>query len=534
MTFNTNGGGSVGRRGGTKSPPRSLEIRSFWLAIRLTVRYSTHMSETTKTITREELHGLLWARPFVRLAKELGYSYNELVAICTAFDIPRPSGGYWYRQTHGGAEAPSPLPPAKPGMANEIPLGPRHVLQDGRSTEPGAKTEAAGAKALAEAGPEVREKAVGADEADITDAVLKIGASPTKGIEEAGGENHFAPEAAQKDRARVDLSAAMEGAVLDILRQVTDGNKIGAQARLRGSYSYIKQHLEEIRLKADENIQWEIERDNWRSKIRVWFEMIGRIYYQHGPLNPKLGLDVGELGHRELERFRSWFYGEVLGSGFPEGREVIGILDVRDRKTLCSIFNRLPKDCGKYGPLPDFFDSVRMMEGMELRRSFEDGGGPWLVICQLQEGVTWREIKAQLKAKAKDIPLEKKYNLSPDSRALLKWILELRTDEYLLRMTPPVEDVLDTEIGIEVEWDDENLRAYLELLVEEINEKTEFRLRTINWHKYSQAVTRILVQRREVELDEVVRAVQILGLNRKRLLDATMVRAVIGRLIERK
>ncbi len=51
------------------------------------------------------------------------------------------------------------------------------------------------------------------------------------------------------------------------------------------------------------------------------------------------------------------------------------------------------------------------MEGIEIQHSFEDGSGPWLVVCQPDEGLTWREIKARLMTKAKEIPLEKKYNL---------------------------------------------------------------------------------------------------------------------------
>ena len=52
------------------------------------------MSAPKSTLTREELHALLWARPIVKLAAELGCSYPELVAICTTYNIPRPSGGY--------------------------------------------------------------------------------------------------------------------------------------------------------------------------------------------------------------------------------------------------------------------------------------------------------------------------------------------------------------------------------------------------------------------------------------------------------
>jgi len=87
--------------------------------------YSIFMSDPKTKLTREELHCLVWSQPFVKLAQELGYSYPELVAVCTAFNIPRPSSGYWYRKTHGGAEDPTPLPQVESGQPTEIPLGTR-------------------------------------------------------------------------------------------------------------------------------------------------------------------------------------------------------------------------------------------------------------------------------------------------------------------------------------------------------------------------------------------------------------------------
>src|SRR4051812_11405207 len=83
------------------------------------------MSETPKTITREQLYEQLWKVPIVRIATELGYSYPELVKICSQLNLPRPTGGYWYRLQHGGASEQVPLPTAPEGARTEIPLGPR-------------------------------------------------------------------------------------------------------------------------------------------------------------------------------------------------------------------------------------------------------------------------------------------------------------------------------------------------------------------------------------------------------------------------
>ena len=93
-----------------------------WLALGL---LSAFMNAPKTKLPREELHCMVWTQPFVKLAREIGYSYPELVAICNAFNIPRPSGGYWYRKTHGGAEDPTPLTPVEPGQPTEISVGTR-------------------------------------------------------------------------------------------------------------------------------------------------------------------------------------------------------------------------------------------------------------------------------------------------------------------------------------------------------------------------------------------------------------------------
>jgi hypothetical protein len=311
-----------------------------------------------------------------------------------------------------------------------------------------------------------------------------------------------------------------------------DQNKIGAQAKLRGTYSYIEDHLREIQLKAEPGIRWQRAKGSgWHGALRIWFEPGGSVYYNYGPLNPGLGLDVSNVTHGELERFRAWLYEEMFKPDFPNGDEWVGVFDLRTRKALKAAFSRLPASCGRYGGLPDFFKAVRLIDGVDLRCSFEDGGGPWLVVCQPHEGISWRALKEKLAAKNADIPLDKKYRLSRDALALLKWILELRTEECSHQMTPPVEDILEKDIGIEAEYVEENTRALIEVLIEEINEQTDFRLRAVPWRKLGDVGTRILVKKKEVSLDRVVRAIQAFGLTQNRLLSSDKVKTTVNGLI---
>ena len=306
---------------------------------------------------------------------------------------------------------------------------------------------------------------------------------------------------------------------------------IGLQARLVKTYNDMEDHLREIRQKADSTIQWEVVGGVWQAQFRIWFEKVTEKFYDYGPLNPALGLDLLRGDWNQMERFRNWLYKEIMEPEFPDGTESVGVFEIRSRQVLKRAFSRLPGETGSYGPLPGFFGAVRLLDGLELRRTFDNGAGPWLVVCRVQKGVTWKEIKSKLAARASEIPLEKRYNLSSDGLALLKWILDLRKEEYLLGMTPVVEDRLRNDVGIETDLVRENARAYLELLVEEINGGTEFHLRTVTWRHYAREGTRILVKKKGTGLEEIVRGVQVLALAENKVVGADKVRERILDLI---
>jgi len=53
------------------------------------------------SISRHELHKLLWSEPITRLAKKYGFSDVWLAKICRKYNIPRPGRGYWARKKAG-------------------------------------------------------------------------------------------------------------------------------------------------------------------------------------------------------------------------------------------------------------------------------------------------------------------------------------------------------------------------------------------------------------------------------------------------
>lgn len=318
----------------------------------------------------------------------------------------------------------------------------------------------------------------------------------------------------------------------DLKGKQIDQNAIGRRANVRGTFDHIVDYLKEIQVKANPRLVFE-KANGWHGPLRIWFAEATPQYYSIGPLNPQLSLPTGIITRGALEQFKSWLYSTIRNTSFKNDLDVIGVFDIRDRKTAISCFHDLPKASGfslDY-EMRKFFSAVRLIDGIELRSQFSDGFGPWLVICKLQEGTTWEHIQRRLEAMEKETPLDKKYGLSRDSAALLKWVIELRADQCLRTLTPSVEDHIQLDIGLDANWPEENLAAYLELLVEEINEKTEFDLRIQTWHHYGKAETRIRVKMKRLELESVVQTVQLYCLKNNRVLSRDQVEQAIKALL---
>lgn len=78
----------------------------------------------TKTMTREQLHELVWSKPITKLAAELGVSDVGLSKICKRHDVPTPPRGYWARLEAGYTDPKLPLPKRKDDVPERIAISP--------------------------------------------------------------------------------------------------------------------------------------------------------------------------------------------------------------------------------------------------------------------------------------------------------------------------------------------------------------------------------------------------------------------------
>jgi hypothetical protein len=74
---------------------------------------------TAFTYRRSELYQQVWAEPIRTIAKRMGLSDVGLAKMCRKHGIPLPKRGHWARVAAGYFDEPPPLPPLKPGEAEE-------------------------------------------------------------------------------------------------------------------------------------------------------------------------------------------------------------------------------------------------------------------------------------------------------------------------------------------------------------------------------------------------------------------------------
>jgi hypothetical protein len=76
------------------------------------------------TVSREELHRLVWETPMIRLGERFGISGNGLAKICRRLDIPYPPRGHWAKKAAGHKVTTAPVPPAKADTPASVRISP--------------------------------------------------------------------------------------------------------------------------------------------------------------------------------------------------------------------------------------------------------------------------------------------------------------------------------------------------------------------------------------------------------------------------
>ena len=115
---------------------------------------------------------------------------------------------------------------------------------------------------------------------------------------------------------------------------------------------------------------------------------------------------------------------------------------------------------------------------------------------------------------------------------MLEWIEWLREKDYLGKLTPIVEDNLEKKIGIKCPWDKGNPPAYLNELLNELNERTPYDCSLQPWKDYSESKTRIRINRKKSDEAILVQQIQLLALKQGKTVPTERIQEWISRLLE--
>jgi hypothetical protein len=86
-------------------------------------------------VSREELYGLVWSMPMIKVAEKFKVSGSYMARACSILRVPRPERGYWAKLAVGKAPERPPLPETQPGdqlswsQGEELQLPPRPRLE---------------------------------------------------------------------------------------------------------------------------------------------------------------------------------------------------------------------------------------------------------------------------------------------------------------------------------------------------------------------------------------------------------------------
>jgi hypothetical protein len=295
------------------------------------------------------------------------------------------------------------------------------------------------------------------------------------------------------------------------------GKLIGSQACLlgTGSYSHIENYVKEICLKTPHHVKIE-KTGEWQGRYKI--SLIDKIededrYTHDNPVFPcrisKRDLDASSTYTRMIEDL-------VLKGEFPDDASCCILFEIHSRAELVRVLPAMAND-ESLTPykLNKFLEDVRLPRGLRPAATLDDEASVgWLLGAALEEGWTWELAMESIHETRDRKDPAKTYGLSADAAKLLNWIWDLHDSEIQMGMTPCVESASRDRIGIKDLQYNQNSETTLQLLIDEINEKTSYQLRLMPWSHYSSKEHRILIRRKD-DLDaQITRMIQIRGLEK--------------------
>ena len=250
-------------------------------------------------------------------------------------------------------------------------------------------------------------------------------------------------------------------------------------------------------------------------------------------LNPIFKHHFYRIIKEEIDEWTDFIYDHLLKTA-PDGCEPVYLYWIDKAQELARLFPSLsPTGYSSGGTdVAKFFGSLRLIPDIKIGYNFGDDCDAWFLF--LKPKSNWPAAIKAIEELRKQPSLRDRYNLSGDSAKLLEWIEGLNDKELLEEWSPVVEDSLEKRIGIECPWEDRNFSAYIQLLIDEINDKTPYDLKIQPWKDYSEWKTRIRIRKKESDESKIIRQIQFYGLQQGKLVEEHRVRELLTQLLNSK
>lgn len=250
-------------------------------------------------------------------------------------------------------------------------------------------------------------------------------------------------------------------------------------------------------------------------------------------LNPVFENHLHYFTKQDIDAWTDFIYDHLLKST-PSGLDPVYVYWVDTAEELARVFPGLsPSGYSSGGSkLAEFFQSLRIIPEIVMEYDFDDGSDAWHLRVLPQEN--WKDTLKAIEDLRSKPTLKQRYGLNSHSAKLLEWIKGLPEKEFLQEWTPVVEDALEKEIGIKCPWNDRNFSAYIQLLIDEINDKTPYDLKIQPWKDYSDWKTRIRFRKKESEESKIIQQIQFYGLQQGKLLKEQRIKELLTQLLDSK
>jgi hypothetical protein len=263
-----------------------------------------------------------------------------------------------------------------------------------------------------------------------------------------------------------------------------------------GYFASLKDLLQELRIKRGIEVQL-IEKGEKHNQHKRYLKFA--VVDRHNPLAPPAGLNPvlpSQDGRAPTRReFRRWFY-QMLLMGYFSGKTNEFIWGFNSRREFRRCFPHMKAaETINTNFLVHVLRSVRGRLGLLVGWDFDYHSAVWSV--EVVPETTWEDAYAKLRAFLSRPAHEEQFGLSSEAAELYAWVTELNPVALEHGLTPELEDAIkEQSLLLDCPWEQVNFRLYVDLLCEEITDKTSYHLRAVEWHDVRDTQTRIRVKQR--------------------------------------